>query len=357
MEINWCPRKAGSPCKKTHWISTRKNAQRRLYPNPKPAMPTVIETLSDYFFHLQYNRSVTAGTLETYRLTMKHFCNIHGSKSTIDLTPTHIIRFKQHLREKYRYRKDSKWNLKKISEGFLYSSMIRLKAYLKWLSERWHLNLLKPSDVPINKIILQHPKYLSQTEIKVLFQSMDKWVDEVESCRIKRDHKFPAYLVRAIVRFLYATGLRNAELRSIKMNDINLDSMTGTVLGKGKKYGFYTFNQQAKNMLLSYLNKRKEYFPHRNFIYLFSTAHKDKGRPISANCINRLIQQIGEKAWIEKQLSAHVFRHTCATHLLDAGANIVEVQHKLRHANIDTTALYTHVSNNRLTEITKWLVG
>lgn len=106
-------------------------------------------------------------------------------------------------------------------------------------------------------------------------------------------------------------------------------------------------------MLMIYLQKRKEYYPKRNFTYAFTSANKDVGKPITASGVNMLLKQVGEQAGIAKRLHAHVLRHTCATHLLDANANIREVQEKLRHANLDTTALYTHVSNKRLTEITQ----
>ncbi len=70
-------------------------------------------------------------------------------------------------------------------------------------------------------------------------------------------------------------------------------------------------------MLLIYLQKRREFYPDKRFTYIFSSANKDVGEPITATGVNMLLRMVGEKAGIEKRLHAHVFRHTCATHLLD----------------------------------------
>jgi site-specific recombinase XerD len=320
-------------------------------------MTTILETLPDFFFHLQHNRCVTPGTMLTYKNTMKQFCNLYGLKETKELLPTHIQRFKMQLAAKTRQRRDGNGNKKKMCESYVTNTMIRIKSYIKRLSERCYLNKLKPSDIPVNKTILYNPAYLTKTEIKQVMNYLEIWVESVETeSRIcKRDRKYPAYMARALVWMLYATGLRNMEIRSLKMQDIDMEKMTGTVLGKGGKYGFFTFNEPAREKLVAYLAKRQEYYPQRKFRYLFSSANKDRGKPITDAGVNMLLCKIGQKAGIAKRLHAHVFRHTCATHLLDAGANIREVQEKLRHVNLDTTAIYTHVSNNRLSEITKGL--
>jgi site-specific recombinase XerD len=117
-------------------------------------------------------------------------------------------------------------------------------------------------------------------------------VSQVEVGTVKRDRKYSAYMARAIVRMLYSTGLRNAEMRSLKMQDIDLERMTGTVFGKGGKYGFFTFNEQAREKLLSYLKKRQEIYPLRKFRYLFSSANKDKGNPLTGIGVNGILFKI-----------------------------------------------------------------
>lgn len=87
--------------------------------------------------------------------------------------------------------------------------------------------------------------------------------------------------------------------------------------------------------------------------YIFTTANF--GTPITATGLNVALRELGLRVGLQKKLHAHVFRHTCATMLLNNGANIREVQEKLRHVNLETTALYTHVTDKKLAEITKGL--
>ena len=107
--------------------------------------------------------------------------------------------------------------------------MIRIKAYVKRLSERNYLVNLRPSDIPINKIILKEPVYLTKGEIEKIVEYLDKWVETAKKKRM-RNHKFPAYKRRALVRMLYTTGLRNAEVRTLKMEYMDLDRMTGNIV-------------------------------------------------------------------------------------------------------------------------------
>lgn len=94
-------------------------------------MTSVLSTLSDYYFYLQHNRKVTKGTFLTYVQTMKNFCRYHGRKDTKELLPTHIIRFVNSFERECERRPGQR-----VAKSTIYSHMIRLKAYLKWLCER-----------------------------------------------------------------------------------------------------------------------------------------------------------------------------------------------------------------------------
>lgn len=313
-------------------------------------MTTILDTLDNYFFYLQHTRKVTHGTLLTYKLSLKEFCFLFGNKSTVELNATHIIRFKNWLESKQCERKKQK-----VSPWYVYSTMIRIKSYIKWLSERGYTKNLFPSDVPINKTILQSPTYLTKDELKLVFDMLDKQVEVVLTTDSKRDYIYAALQTRAIVHMLYATWLRNAELRSLKPSDIDMQNMRGIVYGKWGKYNHFTFNRQAKQMLNSFLDFKTKYYwnSQAHLAYVFVSANF--GKPISAVWVNSALKFLWEKIGLWKKLHAHVFRHTCATMLLNNWANIREVQEKLRHVNLDTTALYTHITDNTLSQITRWL--
>ena len=203
--------------------------------------------------------------------------------------------------------------------------------------------------------ILRNPTYLTKTELKKLFAALEEQLKE-DGMRKKAPLLYSSLMLRAIIHLLYATGLRNAEIRLLKTNDIDLQQMRGTIIGKGGKYNNFTFHAHAKKMLTAFLDFKKRLFSHKKYTseYLFTGMYR--ASPLTATGLNSALRKIGEKAGIEKKLHAHVFRHTCATHLLDNGAHIREVQEKLRHVNLETTALYTHVSNGRLAELTQGLM-
>jgi site-specific recombinase XerD len=83
--------------------------------------------------------------------------------------------------------------------------MIRIKSYIKWLSERGYTKNLFPSDVPINKTILQSPTYLTKDELKLVFDMLNKQVEVAILPNIKRDYTYAVLQTRAIVHMLYAT--------------------------------------------------------------------------------------------------------------------------------------------------------
>ena len=110
--------------------------------------------------------------------------------------------------------------------------MGRLKSYLKRLSENGLLENVRPADVPINKLKHTNPTYLTKEEMKLVFKQLDKQLDLMLFRKNKRDYKYNAFMLRAMVHLLYATGLRNAELRRLKPSDIDICNMRGIVIGK-----------------------------------------------------------------------------------------------------------------------------
>lgn len=324
----------------------------------------VIDTLGDFFFHLEHNRQVTKWTLMTYKTTMKHFCNILGNMDTNSLTPTHIIRLNSHLKTCIGERKW--WRLK---DSFITSSMIRIKSYIKWLSNEWLLRGLKPSDVPIQKTILTNPTFLSPAELDLFFAYCEKVIDDEKVSqdrrkpheRRKRKKRYPywtfndyrAYMNYTMIYFLYVTGLRNAEMRSLKWDNIDMQNRTGNCIWKGNKHAIFTFNKKCQDMLENMLDMRCKIRPnldhYSQYIFTSPLAERDM---LSASSVNHMIANYAEWAGIRKKVTAHTFRHTLATRMLNSWCNIREAQEKLRHVSIETTQIYTHVTNSRLQEIT-----
>lgn len=135
---------------------------------------------------------------------MRYFAKLYGLKDTAQLNVTHIHRFHQYLRERKKERKDPNGN-QFFSETFIYKTMIRIKAYIKWLDESSYLKTLKPSEIPIQKIPRKVPEFLTKQEIKQILTYLNDLVLKVETTKCLKIEKYAAYMRRALVRMLYTT--------------------------------------------------------------------------------------------------------------------------------------------------------
>jgi integrase/recombinase XerD len=151
---------------------------------------------------------------------------------------------------------------------------------------------------------------------------------------------------RAMIEFLYATGLRVTELCRIHISDIETNHGIVRVTGKGNKQRLVPVGQTALRAVELYLEGgRAALLKGRISPYLFVTA---RGSCLSRKSFWKLLGAWGRRAGIERELTPHVIRHSFATHLLEGGADLRSVQTMLGHADISTTQIYTHVMRSRL---------
>jgi len=150
---------------------------------------------------------------------------------------------------------------------------------------------------------------------------------------------------RAILELLYSSGLRVSELVGLNSNQLDLDLGIVRVMGKGRKERIVPVGVKAIDALKAYLEERgmlKGDEP----IFINSS-----GGRLTARSVGRLIKKYTRHSNIFRKVSPHSLRHTFATHLLDAGADIREIQEMLGHSSLSTTQRYTHVSMGKLMEV------
>ncbi|MEZ5169709.1 MAG: site-specific tyrosine recombinase XerD [Acidimicrobiia bacterium] len=180
------------------------------------------------------------------------------------------------------------------------------------------------------------PKALSEVEVEALLDTV-----EGDEPRALRD--------RAILETLYATGIRISELVGMDLDDVDLVDGTIRVVGKGNKERVVPIGRTARTVLRSYLDTgRGELVGRTNPVGGPAVFLNARGGRLTRQGCWKIVGRAGERAGLADRLSPHVLRHSCATHMLDRGADIRVVQELLGHASISTTQVYTKVSPDRL---------
>ena len=187
------------------------------------------------------------------------------------------------------------------------------------------------------------PAYLDRAQIDLLFQSAELKAQE---------GKFSDVRNCAILELFYSTGMRLSELRGINRMDIDLLSQQVKVRGKGRKERIIPVGDHAQLALRNYESKRDELLRgigqkgDRTAFFL-----SGRGKRISVRAIQNAVKGFLDRIDENSGLSTHSLRHSFATHLLDAGADLRAVQELLGHASISTTQIYTHTSIERLKQV------
>ena len=150
------------------------------------------------------------------------------------------------------------------------------------------------------------------------------------------------------MRLLYATGVRVSELVNIKIKDIDLSDRTIKILGKGRKERMVVFGHNAKNALDDYIFNGRGELNKKDSEYVF--LNKDGGR-LSTRYVRKILDETIIKASILHHVSPHMLRHTFATEMLNNGADLVSVKDLLGHESLNTTSIYTHVTDEMIRKV------
>ena len=148
---------------------------------------------------------------------------------------------------------------------------------------------------------------------------------------------------RAILEVLYASGVRVAELSGLDVEDVDLREGSVRVLGKGRKERIVPLGTKAVEALRAYLGARES---DRGALF-----RNSRGGRLTVRSVHRIVRARARAAGLAGRVTPHTLRHTFATHLLDAGADLRLIQELLGHARLATTQRYTHVSADRLAKV------
>ncbi len=304
---------------------------------PGAAADPLPAEVEDYLTHLAKERDVSPNTVKAYRRDLREFVSYLGGYygaagwSWQGIDRLAMRGFLGHLTRR---------GLAKRSMARMLSAVRGLYTFLA-VNEVVSSNPARAVGAP--KLEKHLPGYLDRAQIDLLFQFAE--VRAMEG-------RFEDVRNLAILELFYSTGMRVSELQGLNRPDLDLISQQVKVRGKGRKERIVPVGDHAQLAIRNYEAKRDELngklggTVDRRALFVGRTGKRLTVRAVQ-KIMSRFLSEIDESAG----LSTHSLRHTFATHLLDAGADLRAVQELLGHASITTTQIYTHTSVERLKEV------
>jgi len=290
--------------------------------------------IADFKIYLEVQRNVSDHTLKAYIADVEEFNNflqesdiIKKDDALIDVEPETIRSYLSHL-----YRK----KVKKVTVNRKVSS---LRSFYKYLLRAGKVKNNPAEMVQTPKIEKYMPTFLSVDET---FQLLGD----------QSDHSVSGLRDSAMLELFYSSGLRLSELAGLNVTDLDFRQALVKLRGKGKKERIVPVGKKALQVIDEYLKKtadvRKKCDDDLFKNPLFLNA---RGKRITTRSIARIVDAMTVKSGIGRKISPHALRHTFATHLLNAGADLRSIQELLGHESLSTTQRYTAVNINRIMEV------
>jgi integrase/recombinase XerC len=293
------------------------------------AVSRVTDALTEEFLnYLLVERNVSTLTIRNYSADIVAFATWFGEKYQLEcdwrrVDPFHLRGYLVHLNER------------KFDRATIHLKMSALRSLFKWLvrTERVKQNPLVGLTLP--KKTRKLPKFLTIQQVEALLEAPLKG---------KAKDGLSAWRDKAILETLYSAGMRIHELVQLNDDDMDVLGEVVRVRGKGKKERLAALGGPAIDALQKYLQLRARSTRGPLFVNKF-------GDRLTARSIQRMLKKYLIAAGLDPSLTPHKLRHSFATHMLDAGADLRSVQELLGHANLSTTQIYTHITPERLKKV------
>jgi integrase/recombinase XerD len=296
-----------------------------------------LEILGEAFLEWLKVKAFTPATRKSYRIYVNKFLKYLESEnieSPEAILPGTLYNYQTQL-----YYAKSKYG-KPLSVLTQHNALVVVKTFFEFLLETDKIQMDPSSGLALPKKPQTLPDTMTPEEIERLLEQPD--------CT-----SATGFRNRAIMEVLYATGMRNSELCSLEVYDVNLASEEIRIrFGKGGKERIVPIGEMAKEYLSEYLTMIRPRLIKAGAgeQTLFVSR---SGRKINTTDLVMMVRKYAKEAGIGKRITPHTFRHTCATHMLQGGADIRYIQTLLGHESITSTQLYTHVEITDLKAIHK----
>jgi integrase/recombinase XerD len=278
--------------------------------------------LSEYLAYLRVEKGLRPLSCEAYERDLLQFCEFleEQGSALAAATQANVAGFLEHLAK---HGVESRSAARKLS---------CLRGFYRWLllDKRIQRDPTLNLESPATWKVL--PKSLAVAEVDGMLERAAMAAGHPQADAI-------ALRDRAILELLYAAGLRVSELTGLNVADLSLEAGRALVRGKGDKERIVPLGRAAIDTLDAYLKNGRPALARRPSAKLFLSSH---GRSLSRGWVWQLVKQSDHAA------SPHMLRHSCATHMVERGADLRTVQTLLGHADIATTQVYTHLALGRL---------
>ncbi|MBK9315577.1 MAG: tyrosine recombinase XerC [Acidobacteria bacterium] len=293
--------------------------------------------IDDFLKHLRYERNASEHTLRNYASDLMQFYDHvappgeNGNRRNVDIHSIDNLTIREYMSALYE---------KKKKKSSIHRKIAALRTFFRFLCREGILEVNPAKLVASPRIERKLPNHLT---IEQMVQFIE--TPETESVLGKRD--------RAIMELLYASGIRVSELVGLNMTDIDFTNMTVRVKGKGRKVRIVPFGEHARKAIQSYLSVRGELLieADQEKVDPMAVFLNYQGTRITTRSVGRMVDKYVKICSEVHHISPHSLRHSFATHLLDAGADLRTIQELLGHARLSTTQQYTHVSLDKLMEV------
>lgn len=292
--------------------------------------------ITDFLEYLELEKNASQLTIKNYDHYLKRFLDFAGDLNPQEIDLNLVRKYRLYLARFIDER--TRKSLKRVTQNYF---MIALRAFLRYLA-RIDVETLSAEKVELGEAEPRPLKILDDSQLRSLLDGPDT-------------SKKHGLRDRAILETLFSTGLRVSELASLNRDTINLERREFSVVGKGGKIRVVFLSDAATEWLEKYLMSRKDSFKPLFTRYQGRVDPTNGGAAmrLTPRSVERIVEKYVRKLQLPVKATPHTLRHSFATDLLINGADIRSVQEMLGHSNIQTTQIYTHVTNAHLKDVHK----
>lgn len=290
--------------------------------------------VEEFLVHLDHERGLAAHTARTYHALLRRFtgwAERGGVAGWRDVTPEVLLRYLEHERNRS-LEEPGATSTSRLSPSSLYLQIAALRSFFRFAEEEGHVTANPAEHLSLPRRGRRVPKALDEAEIRRLLEAPLEATPQ-------------ALCTHAILETAYASGLRLAEIRHLRLEQLHLEAGFVTVIGKGNKERVVPVGAAAVTALRRYLAVRPTLVGPRSPGVVFLTQ---RGSAFAHVTLWKRITGAVRRAGIGRHVTPHMLRHSFATHLLAHGADLRVIQELLGHSSIATTEIYTHVAPGHL---------